>query len=135
MFNPIHSLPFRRTEHLAEPQEYILKGDQSVTTEIAVLKGPGKSMRFDPIILFLRSSCVQDSEEPITVKDTLWNKRDSQNRESIIFTPPCPAIRWAGIREEHKLFQYSQDMLTSLSSLLEVSIFNEVSISYCPSLG
>ena len=86
-------------------------------------------MRFNPITLFLRSSCVQDSEDPITVTDTLWNKRDKDhNRESLIFTPPCPAIRWAGRREEHELFQYSQVMLSSLGSLLEVSIFNEVGI-------
>jgi hypothetical protein len=117
---------FVPTEPLAEPHEYTMNGSDPVTTEIAVMKGPGKSMRFDPVILFLRSSCSQDSEDPITVTDTLWNKRSSTGLESIIWTAPCPAIRWAGRREQHNQFQYSLNLLTSLSSLLEVSVFNEV---------
>ena len=117
---------FGSIELLATPQEYILAGSESVTTEIVVKKGPGKSMKFEPITLFLRSSCVQDVEDPIMVTETLWNRRDDNNEKKIIFTPPCPAIRWAGIHSEHNKFVLSLHMLNSLQNSIEVSVFNEV---------
>ena len=113
------------SEPLAGPQEYVLFGGENVTTEIAVYKGPGKRMKFDPITLFLRSSCSGEAVETrdrVTVPATaeMWNEEENGTR-SLLYHPPCPAIRWGGRFAKQKKFVY-----TGLTSLVEVSVFNEV---------
>jgi len=89
-----------------------------VTTEISIYKGPGKRLRFDPIKLFLRSSCASTSHDEVIASADAWNKDDQ-----IVFTPPCPAILWAGQMAESDYFVFSG---ARLAGGIEVSIFNRV---------
>ena len=118
----IYALPL---EPLVKPHRYILEGGESLTTQVAVYKGPGKTMRFDPITLFLRSSCMSDQHNPVEVTEDLWNQELGETK-SLVFTPPCPAIRWAGSLVEDTQLVFSRNILADLISLIEVSIFNEV---------
>ena len=123
------SFMFICVDALAKPQEYILEGGENVTTEISVYKGPGKTLRFDPIILFLRSSCMSDEHDPVEASAAAdaWNQ-EINGVQSIVFTPPCPAIRWAGSLAESQQFVFASNTLNEIDSLVGVTIFNEVCI-------
>ena len=118
------SFMFICVDALAKPQEYILEGGENVTTEIAVYKGPGKTLRFDPITLFLRSSCMSDEHDPVEASADAWNREI----KSIVFTPRCPAIRLAGSLAESQQFVFASNTLNEIDSLVGVTIFNEVCI-------
>jgi len=81
-------------------------------------------LRFDPITLFLRSSCMSDTEVPISVSTDVWTE-EIGDKKYIVFTPPCPAIRWADRYSEHKQLVFNRFILEEQQSLVEVSIFNE----------
>lgn len=69
------SFMFICVDALAKPQEYILEGGENVTTEIAVYKGPVKTLRrFDKITLSLRSSCMSDEHDPVEASADAWNR-------------------------------------------------------------
>ncbi|EJK55695.1 hypothetical protein THAOC_24543, partial [Thalassiosira oceanica] len=112
---------------LSTPQEYILQGGEEVTTKILISKGQGNSLSFNPVRLFLRSACTADSYDPAIAHDIAWNQEiweETEYLQRIIFTPPCPQIRWAGPFAEERQMVYSTDTLTALSDLVEVSIYN-----------
>ena len=96
-----------------------------MTTEIAIFKGPGKSLRFEPITLFVKSSCMSDGHDPAFATADAWN-REVEGVPSLVYTAPCPAIRWADRLAEHRQFVFAGNTLSELDSLVEVSIFNEV---------
>lgn len=110
-----------------------------MTTKILIFKGQGNSLRFDPVRLFLRSACTADSYDPAIAYDIAWNQEiwdegQAEYLQWIEFTQPCPKIRWAGPFAEERQMVYSNDTLTALSDLVEVSIFNVVSfmvVHYC----
>ena len=109
-----------------------MQGGEEVTTKILILKGQGNSLSFDPIRLFLRSACTADHYDPAIAHDIAWNQESwdqgqEEDLQLIVFTPPCPQIRWAGPFAEEREMVYSIDTLTALSGLIEVSIFNVVS--------
>ncbi|EJK48096.1 hypothetical protein THAOC_33136, partial [Thalassiosira oceanica] len=112
-------------EPLVEPQEYILEGREHVTTHVEIRKtSTGKKLRFDPINLFLRSSCMGDEENPITVTATAFNHVDDDGTKSIMFTPPCPAIQWAGSMAKERRFLFGINTLDHLKMHIDLSIFN-----------
>ena len=115
-------------EPLVEPQEYILEGRESVTTHVEIRKtSTGKKLKFDPINLFLRSSCMGDEENPVTVTASAFNRIDDDGTKSIVFTPPCPAIQWAGSMAKERRFIFGKNALDDdLITHIELSIFNQV---------
>ena len=111
-----------------------MEGGEEVTTKILILKGQGNSLSFDPVRLFLRSACTADSYNPAIAHDIAWNQEiwdEPDYVKWIVFTPPCPQIRWAGPFAEEREMVYSRDTLVALSGLVEVSIFNVVSFLQC----
>ena len=109
-----------------------MQGGEEVTTKILILKGQGNILNFDPVRLFFRSACTADSYDPAIAHDVAWNQEiwDQDSAEYlqwIVFTPPCPQIRWAGPFAEERQMVYSHDTLVAISDLVEVSIFNVVS--------
>ena len=125
-----NSSPAMFAEPLVEPQEYILEGRESVTTHVEIRKtSTGKKLRFDPINLFLRSSCMGDEENPVTVTASVFNHVDNDGTESIMFTPPCPAIQWAGSMAKEKRFVFGKNALDDPMHI-DLSIFNKV----CPKI-
>eukprot|EP00957_Ditylum_brightwellii_P157970 12024088-Ditylum_brightwellii.AAC.1 len=112
-------------EPLAVSQQYIIGGNETIATTIAIMKGPGKQLQFLPITVFLRSSCAEDAHNPVEVTDQLWNWNDQEGNRFIKFTPPCPAIRWAGGMQKSSRHALNRKALMIQKSLIEVSIFNE----------
>ena len=109
-----------------------MQGGEEVTTRILIFKGHGNSLSFDPVRLFLRSACTADSYDPAIAHDIAWNREIwdeglAEYLQWIVFTPPCPQIRWAGQFAEEREMVYSNDALVAVSDLVEVSIFNVVS--------
>jgi len=111
-------------DSLTDIQKYTLQGNETVTTTVTILKGPGKQLRFSPISLFLRSDCVEDSDDPIRVTADVWNQQDQNGNKFIKFTPPCPSIRWAGEMHKSSKLVINSNTMSIQDSLLEISIHN-----------
>jgi len=119
-------------EPLVEPQEYILEGRESVTTHVEIRKtSTGKKLKFDPINLFLRSSCMGDEENPVTVTASAFNHIGDDGTKSILFTPPCPAIQWTGSMVKERRFIFGKNSLDDMNMHIELSIFNQVCSRFC----
>ena len=97
------------TEPLLEPQEYILNGNQEVVAEIAVLKGPGNNLRLPPLTLFLRSSCMGDVEDPVTVTADVWNFEEDDGSKFILYTEPCLELEFGGALKQFQKFVVNAD--------------------------
>ena len=69
-----------------------------------------------------------DEENPITVTASAFNHKGDDGTESIMFTPPCPAIQWTGSMAKERRFVFSRNALDDLEVHIELSIFNQV----CP---
>ena len=109
-----------------EPQQYILMQRENVTTQVEVRKtSTGNKLRFQPLRLFLRSSCAGDEENPITVSAEVWNYQGADGSKYIRFTPPCPAIMWAGRVSKERRLVFNKQTLDGLNSMIDMSIFNE----------
>ena len=111
-------------DNLATPMEYKLFGSEVVTTQVAIYRSEGSRLKFDPIVLFLRSSCLKgtDDEAPPKIsKTTIWTHQEGEDK-SIVFTPPCPPIQFATRQTKHV---YNQQRLEN--NLIEVSIINNSS--------
>lgn len=104
--------------------EYILIGSEVVTTQIAIYRSEGSRLKFDPIVLFLRSSCLKgtDEEAPPSINSTaVWTHQEGEDK-SIVFTPPCPPIQFATRQMKHV---YNLQRLGE--NLIEISIINKSS--------
>jgi len=114
-------------ESLAMAREYVLEAGENITTTITISKGPGEMLKFSPIRLFLRSSCSSDRQNPVVVTADLFNYQETEDSDAnwIVFTSPCPAIRWADPFHLRPSFVINKDALDASDSQLEVSIFNE----------
>jgi len=114
-------------EPLVSDQVYTLRGNDDISTTIAIVKGPGHRLKIPPVTLFLRSHCSTDSHNPIEVSSDLWNWESQDSGERFIkFTPTCPTIAWAGamMNRQYPLTIGADDLLYT-NFLLEVSIFNQ----------
>lgn len=111
-------------EPLVSDQVYPLGGDDTITTMLAVLKGPGNQLQYPPISLFLRSHCGTDSHNPVEVSADLWNWKDESGEPYIKYTPPCPQVQFAGNLKSERNLVLGNQALDSQGSKLPVSIFN-----------
>lgn len=111
-------------EPLVSDQIYPLGGGDDINTTIALLKGPGKQLRFHPLSMYLRSHCVTDSSNPIEVSSSLWNWEDEHGEKFIKYTPPCPAVEFAGVFKTTSTVVLNKQAFTNQGSKLPVSIWN-----------
>ena len=67
-----------------------------------------------------------DEENPVTVTTSAFNHIGNDGTKSILFTPPCPAIQWAGSMVKERRFIFGKNSLDDMNMHIELSIFNQV---------
>ena len=64
-----------------------------------------------------------DEEDPVTVTASAFNHVGNDQTKSILFTPPCPAIEWAGPMAKESRVVIGKN---ALDDHIELSVFNQV---------